>query len=66
MGQMKVAIEVKITQHPEVKTALIATSPRKLLYVSDEDAFWGYSLKEGRGLNTLGQCLESVRSQLIA
>lgn len=56
-------IYIKCRTHPEVANALLATEDRKIIENSQYDYFWGCG-RDGRGHNTFGKVLMSVREKL--
>jgi predicted NAD-dependent protein-ADP-ribosyltransferase YbiA (DUF1768 family) len=62
---MEKVLEMKLAAHPQMKEELLNTFPRKLVYTSERDDYWGYSMKEWGGRNHLGRILEVIRSRLV-
>ncbi|KXF80435.1 NADAR family protein [Enterovibrio coralii] len=60
---MRHVVEQKFTQHPALRTSLLATNDALLVEHSSVDAFWGDGAK-GDGLNQLGLILMDVRLML--
>ncbi len=66
----------KFGQDPELRRALLATGARRMVEASPLDRIWGVGLRaddprvhdpqQWRGLNLLGDALETVRDQLRA
>jgi len=56
-------IYIKCRTHPEVAKALLATGEVLILETSQYDYYWGCG-RDGRGHNTYGKVLMSVREQL--
>jgi ribA/ribD-fused uncharacterized protein len=66
IGIMIAGTKLKFDQHPDLRAALIATSPHILQegnWWGDE--FWGVNLRTGRGENNLGKILMDHRSCYI-
>ncbi|KAG7089293.1 hypothetical protein E1B28_010991 [Marasmius oreades] len=61
--KMDIALQLKFTQHPDLKQELLTTGNAELVEDSDKDAFWGIG-HDGSGRNELGKALERLRSQL--
>jgi len=57
---MRIALQAKFTQHPELVRRLLATGTAELIEDSDSDQFWGIG-ENGDGLNWLGRLLMEVR-----
>jgi predicted NAD-dependent protein-ADP-ribosyltransferase YbiA (DUF1768 family) len=53
---------LKVRQHPEIKGLLLGTGEAELMYVEEEEPFWGAA--ENRGRNELGKALMRVRESL--
>ncbi|KAK1231542.1 hypothetical protein PQX77_005334 [Marasmius sp. AFHP31] len=60
--KMRIAVELKFTQHPDLKQELLSTGNAELIEDSDKDAFWGVG-PDGRGRNELGKALEWLRAR---
>ena len=58
------AIYIKCRTHPEVAEALLATADTKIIESSQYDYYWGCG-RDGRGHNTFGKVLMSVREKLL-
>lgn len=56
-------IYIKCRTHREVTNALLATQQQKIIENSQFDYFWGCG-RDGRGHNTFGKVLMSVRDKL--
>ncbi|KAF9260052.1 DUF1768-domain-containing protein [Marasmius fiardii PR-910] len=63
--KMELALYLKFTQHPDIRTELLSTGNAQLVEDSDKDSFWGIGA-DGLGRNELGKALERLRSQLRA
>jgi len=61
--KMDIALELKFTQHEDLKEELLATGDAELVEDSDKDAFWGVGA-DGKGRNELGKALERLRDKL--
>ncbi|GLB34610.1 putative protein with domain of unknown function (DUF1768) [Lyophyllum shimeji] len=61
--KMDIAIELKFTQHEDLKEELLATGDAELVEDSDKDAFWGIGA-DGKGRNELGKALMRLRDKL--
>ncbi|KAJ8088532.1 hypothetical protein PM082_022605 [Marasmius tenuissimus] len=59
---MRIAVELKFTQHSDLKHELLSTGNAELIEDSDKDAFWGIGA-DGRGRNELGKALEWLRAR---
>lgn len=57
------ALYTKCHAHPDVKTALLATSDQRLLENNQYDYFWGCG-RDRRGENAYGKVLMDVRNKL--
>jgi ribA/ribD-fused uncharacterized protein len=57
------AIYTKCRAHPDVATALLATTEQKIIETSQYDYYWGCG-RDGRGHNTFGKVLMAVRNKL--
>ena len=57
------AVYIKCRTHPEVAKLLLETGDRQLVNNGEYDYFWGCG-RDGRGHNTYGKVLMSVRSKL--
>jgi ribA/ribD-fused uncharacterized protein len=60
---MKVALQVKFTQHPELREALLATGDETLVEDAPRDYYWGCG-QDRTGKNRLGALLMEVRHEL--
>lgn len=60
---MDTTLELKFTQHEDLKEELLATGDAELVEDSDKDAFWGVGA-DGKGRNELGKALERLRTKL--
>lgn len=56
-------VYIKCRTHPDVANALLATEDRRIIENSQFDYFWGCG-RDGRGHNTFGKVLMSVREKL--
>ncbi|KAF9260058.1 DUF1768-domain-containing protein [Marasmius fiardii PR-910] len=63
IAKMDITLQLKFTQHPDLKQELLSTGNSELIEDSDKDAFWGIG-HDGGGRNELGKALERLRSQL--
>lgn len=66
--EVKVAImadilRAKVSQHPEVHEALIATGTEEIVELNPKDDFWG-SGPDGNGQNQTGKILTRIRDEL--
>ena len=59
------ALRAKFSQHPDLATTLVATSPKRLINHSLEDSYWADG-GDGSGSNFLGKLLEQVRTELAS
>lgn len=57
---MREAISAKFNQNPNLKTILLDTYPRPLVFADGNDAFWGYG-RTRMGQNKLGNILMKYR-----
>lgn len=68
--EMEKVIELKMQQHPDLRSLLLGTGARELVYVDPQDPFWGSGPEaEGgrfQGRNELGKVLGRVRARLGA
>jgi ribA/ribD-fused uncharacterized protein len=55
----------KFSQHPELRTMLVETGTRKLVYADPYDGYWGVG-SDGLGQNKLGEILMAIRKRLAA
>jgi ribA/ribD-fused uncharacterized protein len=62
-GVMKMAIEAKFLQHPDLAMNLLATDKRMIVEQANDDWYWGCGYN-GRGLNVMGRIIMQVRNQL--
>lgn len=60
---MKALLQLKVDQHPAVKTALMSTGNATLVHKAPWDSFWGDG-KNGRGQNVLGKLWMEIRTEL--
>lgn len=60
---MRVALEAKFTQHPELAAQLLATGDAELVEVTRGDYYWGCGT-DGSGKNMLGILLVELRAKL--
>lgn len=56
-------VREKISQHQEVKDALLATGKDEIIEVNPNDDFWGSGV-DGNGQNQTGKLLMLIRSEL--
>jgi N-glycosidase YbiA len=63
VGVMRAGLLAKFSQHPDLRSRLLATGDLPLVELSQSDRYWGRT-GEGQGLNMLGQLLMSVREEL--
>ncbi|KAG5653228.1 hypothetical protein H0H81_001611 [Sphagnurus paluster] len=63
IAKMDTTLELKFTQHEDLKEELLATGDAELVEDSDKDAFWGVGA-DGKGRNELGKALERLRAKL--
>jgi hypothetical protein len=56
-------IYIKCRSHPEAANALLETADQKIIENSQFDYYWGCG-RDGRGHNTFGKVLMSVREKL--
>lgn len=57
------ALRAKFTQHPDLRTQLLATGDRPLVEHTKNDAYWADG-GDGSGHNRLGELLMRVRAEL--
>lgn len=60
---MREALLAKFTQHPDLKSRLLATGDAKLTEHTARDRYWGDG-GDGFGLNRLGELLMELRDKL--
>jgi N-glycosidase YbiA len=60
---MRDAVRAKFTQHPELRSLLLATGDAQLVEHTTNDAYWGDG-GDGSGKNMLGRILMELRDQL--
>ena len=60
---MEEVLELKFNQHPEVRSKLMETGQRRLIFIS-KDKFWGFDIETSKGANKLGYCLSKIRDKL--
>lgn len=60
---LKDLIREKVSQHIEVRNALLATGEDLIIEQNPNDDFWG-SGADGEGLNNMGKILMEIRSEL--
>lgn len=63
VDRMEKVLWAKFTQHPALRTKLVATGSATLIEDSRTDAFWGLG-KKGNGKNMLGVLLMRTRDKL--
>lgn len=56
-------VRAKVSQHLEVKRALLATGDQEIIERNPEDDFWGDGAK-GKGQNQTGKLLMRIRDEL--
>lgn len=57
---MKIIVQEKFDQHPNLKRLLLSTGTREIVENSPSDSFWGIG-KDGNGENWLGKILMEIR-----
>jgi hypothetical protein len=62
---MREALQAKFTQHPALRSLLLATGDATLVEHTENDSYWGDG-GDGSGQNRLGQLLMELRAQLRA
>jgi hypothetical protein len=62
---MRQALHAKFTQHPKLKTSLLATGDTHLVEHTKNDSYWGDG-GDGTGKNRLGHLLMELRARLRA
>ena len=60
---MRTGMHAKFVQHPRLAHQLLATGDRPLIETTSDDWFWGCG-HDGTGLNTTGQLLSEIRTDL--
>jgi hypothetical protein len=60
---MREAVRAKFRQHPEPRTALLATEDAIIVEHTENDSYWGDG-GDGSGRNVLGRILVEVREEL--
>lgn len=60
---MRMALNAKFTQHPELRERLVGTGDAKLVEDTENDTYWGDG-GDGRGKNMLGVLLMELREKL--
>lgn len=60
---MRVALQAKFTQHPQLRELLLATGDAELIEHTKNDAYWADG-GDGTGRNRLGELLMELRQQL--
>lgn len=60
---MRSALHAKFTQHPELKSLLLATGEAIIVEHTENDNYWGDG-RDGTGRNMLGIMLMEIRSQM--
>ncbi|EIN05311.1 DUF1768-domain-containing protein [Punctularia strigosozonata HHB-11173 SS5] len=60
---MERVLEMKFTQHQELRQILLSTGGRELVNDSTDDVFWGAG-QDGKGHNELGKVLMRLRAKL--
>ncbi|TFK28953.1 DUF1768-domain-containing protein [Coprinopsis marcescibilis] len=63
LEQMESVLMLKFSQHPNLRTLLLDTDKRPLIYADVLDSFWGEG-PDGTGQNELGKVLTKVRARL--
>jgi ribA/ribD-fused uncharacterized protein len=58
-------VRSKVSQHPEVKNALLATGSEDIVEVNPNDDFWGNGA-DGNGQNHTGKILMKIRKELAS
>lgn len=57
------AVNLKLSQNPEVKMALVATEDREIVEHSEDDTFWARN-EDGQGSNYFGKILMLLRAEM--
>jgi len=60
---MTAAMRAKFTQHPDLRSVLLATGDANIIEHTANDSYWGDG-GDGSGQNMLGQILMQVRAEL--
>lgn len=63
VGILTDIVRAKVSQHPEVKRALLATGDQEIIERNPEDDFWGDGA-DGKGQNQTGKILMRIRGEL--
>jgi ribA/ribD-fused uncharacterized protein len=63
IDRMKVCLEAKYIQHPDLAQLLKQTGTAILMEASKSDSFWGIG-KNGKGQNQLGKMLMEIRKKI--
>lgn len=63
LSEMERILRIKLTQHPEVRKALLATGTEEIVEDSPTDYFWGEG-KDGSGENHIGKLWMKLRREL--
>jgi ribA/ribD-fused uncharacterized protein len=62
-GIMRLAVDAKFTQHPELREMLLATGNAEIVEHTTNDSYWGDG-GDGSGQNMLGKILMETRDRL--
>ena len=57
-------LKLKFHKYPNVKTAILNTGLKKIIYFSKEDNFWGNGI-DNKGKNYLGKLLTKIRNEYL-
>ncbi|KAJ7924157.1 hypothetical protein B0H13DRAFT_1601952 [Mycena leptocephala] len=63
LSTMEEAILLKFRQHANLREMVVSTGDAPLIYVDEEDVYWGEG-PDHNGMNNLGLLLQRVRTQL--
>lgn len=64
VGVLTDLLRAKITQHQDVREALLTTGREDIVEVNPNDGFWG-SGDDGNGLNHTGNILMKLRAEIV-
>lgn len=64
VGVLTELVRAKVTQHEDVRSALIATGDEVIVELNPNDDFWGGGA-DGKGQNNAGKILMRVREEII-
>ena len=60
---VRTAVRAKFTQHPDLKSLLLATEDAQIVEHTKNDGYWG-DAGDGSGKNRLGKILMEIRNEL--